>query len=660
MKTKNKKIIMAKKMVLIFAMVLFLVGFVSAETYYVSWDGDGETIVDGDTFCNGECQSGDIIEFASGVDTLLIQDLRGTIENPIIIRNSPAGKATINAVGKNFGISLVDCEFIKITGTGAEGIVYGIGVEGAQTIGIRSGGATETTQHLEIEYVEITSLGGGTEIGISIKQEENSGISLNGPRIHDCYIQDIDGEALYIGAAGVTWPDIQNVEIYDNIISDIGLDAIQVRRAIKGSNKIFDNVVTNFAVLQKQGHAFCMIHIDFVGEIYNNKCIITNPQGLIGRAIGAAGSQNNIVMYNNVIDMAGQGIDGIGYGSSSGSVWTIYQNTIANVNDDAIEINSGVTATIRDNIICGPGGSYIQCSGTCTDTNNLKNACSANYFKDLTNDDFSLTAESPARDAGSASGYPPTDIIGTVRPQGIAPDIGAYEYLQSTTTCQSEGHQCCDSCESGPHPEFDADCFNQVCCDSCYVPISSSLANSDTMIANSNNFALDHPVEHLWDGCLGGTEACTSGAGNISSFWVEFDFGQNYNINSTRLFGDDVGNWVSESWTFQYKINSGDSWTTAFSGVNALFSDWVEQNLNVNARYVKVEVFGNQAIPATQARELEIYGTAVSGSSCGDADTNTDGEVDIVEIINYMASWKAGSVTIENLMIGIGEWKNGC
>ena len=88
---------------------------------------------------------------------------------------------------------------------------------------------------------------------------------------------------------------------------------------------------------------------------------------------------------------------------------------------------------------------------------------------------------------------------------------------------------------------------------------------------------------------------------------MNFDFGQNYDLTSARLFGDANGGWVSTSWQLQYKINTGDPWTTAFSDVNALLNDWVTEELEVTARYVRVEVFGN---PATHARELEIYGTA--------------------------------------------------
>jgi hypothetical protein len=141
-----------------------------------------------------------------------------------------------------------------------------------------------------------------------------------------------------------------------------------------------------------------------------------------------------------------------------------------------------------------------------------------------------------------------------------------------------------------------------------------SLVHSGTMTANSQNFSADHSVNHLWDGCTEGTAACTTGAGNISSFWVEFDLGRDYDLTFARLFGDAEGAWISTSWALKHKRNSGDPWSTAFSGADATVSGWSVRALSVQARYLRVEVFGSTTNPATQARELEIFGSVATGS----------------------------------------------
>lgn len=42
------------------------------------------------------------------------------------------------------------------------------------------------------------------------------------------------------------------------------------------------------------------------------------------------------------------------------------------------------------------------------------------------------------------------------------------------------------------------------------------------------------------------------------------------------------------------------------------------------------------------------------------ADADDDGYISIVELMNYISDWKAGSVDMMDLMTVIGGWKNGC
>jgi len=54
----------------------------------------------------------------------------------------------------------------------------------------------------------------------------------------------------------------------------------------------------------------------------------------------------------------------------------------------------------------------------------------AEMFLDFANADFRLRDKCPAVDAGAAEAAPQTDIRGTVRPQGEAVDIGAFEWTE--------------------------------------------------------------------------------------------------------------------------------------------------------------------------------------------------------------------------------------
>jgi hypothetical protein len=148
-------------------------------------------------------------------------------------------------------------------------------------------------------------------------------------------------------------------------------------------------------------------------------------------------------------------------------------------------------------------------------------------------------------------------------------------------------------------------------------PPTVSLANSGTMISNSQIFASNAPIEGLWDGIMDinaqGLQTGSAGSANIASFWVEFDFGQNYDLTSAQLFGDAKGSWVSNTWEFKFKQDISDPWNTAFSNINVFFNGWSTQDIfNIVTRYVRVEVYGASS---TQAWELEIYGTPGSGDS---------------------------------------------
>jgi hypothetical protein len=285
-------------------------------------------------------------------------------------------------------------------------------------------------------------------------------------------------------------------------------------------------------------------------------------------------------------------------------------------------------------------------------------------FTDVVNHDYTLTTSYSGMDISNQDWYIPEmgiDMVGSVRTNW---DIGAYEFEGSVPppscndgSCNGNENalscpvDCPAVCEDlfCTHSESCASCPQD--CRDCPEP-SESLANNNTMVSDSGNFRSDHAVEHLWDGCLEGIPDCTSGAGDIDFFWIEFDFGHDYNLTEARLFGDTSGYWISRDWQFEYKLNSGDSWTIAFSGADAYMDEWSIQDLSgIRARYARVTV--NSDTGSTQARELEILGSPI----CHRADTIIqDCCIDIDEIVLFIGDWKQGlgGITMTELMQGIG------
>ena len=165
------------------------------------------------------------------------------------------------------------------------------------------------------------------------------------------------------------------------------------------------------------------------------------------------------------------------------------------------------------------------------------------------------------------------------------------------------------------------------------VTNNAGIANCETLLSSSGPFGVDHPVGLLYDGCTDGGDPGCSGVnfpGNvdITSFGVVHDFGALYDLTSARLFGDANGNWVSDTWTLEYS-DDNSSYTTAFSGANALVNDWVTQSLTgITARYVRVTV--SNSAGSTQARELEVYGTvAPSGPDCTGASLLSQSSINV-------------------------------
>lgn len=142
----------------------------------------------------------------------------------------------------------------------------------------------------------------------------------------------------------------------------------------------------------------------------------------------------------------------------------------------------------------------------------------------------------------------------------------------------------------------------------------TQLISAKTFVKDSGNFTAPQFSDRLWDGCTVGTTNCVTRAPDTASFFVEFDFGAIYDLQSARLFGDVDGNGISENWSLEYKKEFSATWATAFTAQEAFGNGWFDKALtNVSARYVRITVNSNRVtVSATEARELEIYGTLAS------------------------------------------------
>ena len=172
----------------------------------------------------------------------------------------------------------------------------------------------------------------------------------------------------------------------------------------------------------------------------------------------------NVNIYNNLIygNARGFRVDQYGNGTTTGSMFnfSFINNTLYN-NGTATEIFLDNTpqyfsnCIIRNNILMNTlsaDDSAIYYSdyaggGVTVDHNleynsfgswgpNIAGASCITTNPELINptSNFALQATSPAINAGSATGAPSTDYVGTARPQAGGYDIGAYEYVVTATS----------------------------------------------------------------------------------------------------------------------------------------------------------------------------------------------------------------------------------
>jgi len=211
-------------------------------------DGSTTTINPGDVVCL----------LAGNKDYLLLKDIQGTESQPITIINK--GGAVIINTDHSYGIKFDNCKHVIFSGSGEDGLQYGVQV---QRVGQGAGMSIDNrSTNVEIESVEIAYTLFG---GIYAKTEPYQGdcnnlvtrenFTMYNLSIHDCYLHDIADEGMYIGSSKYTGQTIaqcdnivvlphiiEGVSIYNNIVENTGWDGIQVSSAPVNCN-VFDNLI---------------------------------------------------------------------------------------------------------------------------------------------------------------------------------------------------------------------------------------------------------------------------------------------------------------------------------------------------------------------------------------------------------------------------------
>jgi hypothetical protein len=326
----------------------------------------------------------------------------------------------LNGIGAtDYGIDYTGCSDIVIQDCSFSGCKY-------SAIGNDTANDSPVSTNITIDGCALTNTNS------SNAGEMISIMSTNGFVIANCTVYDTAATTNKLGIdckVGCT-----NGAIHNNTIYGAGWAIYIDAEGYAESNiSIYDNLIYN-----NTGGAIC----------------VTSETG--------TSSLSNIDIYNNLIYGNFTGIDIHRYGNETFNSIMIENNTLY---DNDQYIYAGITfdmsnmyvsnSVIANNIIyctvAGYDGIYYASltNGGIIITNNLlynsggvwgsanvlgKSAVTSNPELVSPTTNFALQSNSPAINAASPSYSPSTDYIGTARPQAGAYDIGAYEYIVSTTS----------------------------------------------------------------------------------------------------------------------------------------------------------------------------------------------------------------------------------
>ncbi|MBN1675042.1 MAG: right-handed parallel beta-helix repeat-containing protein [Kiritimatiellae bacterium] len=411
---------------------------------------------------------GDTLTLAAGRrGTIRFENLAGTAEAPIVIRNDPRGTGPVvvdvqpGGGGNHVFFWLRHCTHVHVDGSfkwnGAPaGRTYGIkvttsGPSPSHFVMFNGTSNFGRIRNVEVDgrWPEMETRGIG--IGVNdhwVNQEDQPGTQWReGFIIERCYVHRVHGEGLYIGP---NWSDLdgkepwrlRNIEIRDNLVTDTGWNAMDLKSAIEGANLIHHNVCKRVGKRVDNAasqHNAIMLY-ESMGEIYSNWVEDAGESGISHylHNMPASVGTKTAKIYNNVVVNTGLTGPQDGRGITSGSgpnqpkVYAmIFNNTVVRPESHGITIGNAQGGVLRDNIIVEAGGSAEFASSPVTRENNRAGTLAAMKFRDAAAGDFHLTEGSPARNAGSASGFPPADYDGIARPQEGRSDQGAYEFVRT-------------------------------------------------------------------------------------------------------------------------------------------------------------------------------------------------------------------------------------
>lgn len=412
--------------------------FVSLSGSELTFDGAAKNVKPGDKIC-----------FQNGTRTgIQFKNIKGTPEKPVIITNRCDGKVKFQAPS-NWGnvIEFLNSSNFVFTGSANPDEEYGIESTGA-LFGLNM--HTFTTD-FEVDHVYVNNVGcsgmvAKTDPKCNDTKTQRGGFTLRNISFHHNKIENTGCEGFYIGNShydigvnkecGKIWEhDVDNVEVYNNILINIGNDGIQVGAAT--NTTVHHNTVIGTGLNNGESHmnGIQMGSGTTQAVVYNN--IVDGAHGYGIFDSGGGGVYYNNVVMNSLLPGIFLKDDAPNYAPTG---FSIINNTFINNKSNTIYMLSENPSNsyFLNNIFVGPSqGSYshIYINNPSKikwqEGNNLQTKdISTVKFVDPGNKDYRLQAGSSAINAGkdvSANGVN-FDFDEQPRPSGGIYDVGAFEF----------------------------------------------------------------------------------------------------------------------------------------------------------------------------------------------------------------------------------------
>lgn len=438
--------------------------------------GTQTTLLDGSVDAN-KVNPGDTIFMLAGQwDNIEIRNFAGSANKPLIFTNK-GGVATFST-NHNHGISIQNCRYFKLTGTGVKSEFYGIRIEKVENgtgIGIGNLSSDFEIDHVSIKNVPIAGIYAKTDPDCSGQTTREKFTQYN-TNIHDNYIENAGNEGLYIGSTKYSGQTVkcngkdtlllpsllEGVKVYNNIVRNSGWDGIQVSSASKNCS-VYQNKIYNDSQAETSGQMSGII----IGggsrcDCYNNLIVDGKGDGIEIHGTGGNKIFNNLVInagktffpgnFEAVYMKHGMFISDVS--AQKDSSFYILNNTIVNPKSDGIRFSSvnSKSNLIASNVIVNPGNfdyyengnfrvkgvdSYVMLPDQNADVKQLNNFFTRDFTVTGLNQVYEPKAGSPLINAGFPG--PPTisfDFDNSPRLPANRPDIGAFEY-QIPTFVQS-------------------------------------------------------------------------------------------------------------------------------------------------------------------------------------------------------------------------------